>query len=77
MHSSLALNIHFNDRRISNMNVLSYLDTGMADKGAKSKAGSSKKSLSKESKDAVEEGSTDVAFLYKTMCKFVYSVYWW
>ena len=43
----------------------------MADKGAKSKAGSSKKSLSKESKDAAEEGSTDVAFLYKTMCKCV------
>ena len=42
----------------------------MADKGDKSKAGSSKKSLSKESKDATEEGSTDVAFLYKTMCKF-------
>ena len=65
------LKIYFND-----MNVLLYIDIGMADKGAKSKAGSSKKSLSKESKDAVEEGSTDVAFLYKTMCKFVYSVYW-
>ena len=53
------------------MNAFLFVDIGMADKGAKSKAGSSKKSLSKESKDAAEEGSTDVAFLYKTMCKFV------